>query len=92
LVRGADAVAQARAIVVKLERRCQDKTWERFFHVVWGSKNFYQLRSRGYRQSSNTSRRLLQFSTARAITHPTPQKAELFCEIRMMRCSAIGIA
>jgi hypothetical protein len=77
--------AGAKVIVVKLERCGQDKTWERLFHVVRRSKDFHQLRSRGHRHSSNTSRRLLQFSTARAITHRTPQKAELFCEIRMMR-------
>jgi hypothetical protein len=40
------------------------------------------------------SARILQFSllTARAITHRTLQKAELFCEICMMRKSAVTIA
>src|SRR5437773_4423525 len=41
----------------------------------------------GHLRAPNASRRLLQFSifAACAITHRTSQKAELFCEIRMMR-------
>jgi hypothetical protein len=39
--------AQAKVIVAKLERWCQDKMWERLLHVARHSKDFHQSRSGG---------------------------------------------
>jgi hypothetical protein len=70
---------------------CHD---DRLFHVARRCTDFHHLRRHGHRRAPNASRRLLQFSilVARAITHRTSPKAELFCEIRMIGQAAAMIA
>jgi hypothetical protein len=71
---------------------CHD---DRLFHAARAALHGLSPFARhGHRRAPNALRRLLQFSilVARAITHRTPQKAELFCEIRMRRQAAAIIA
>jgi hypothetical protein len=95
LVSNVDAVTKAKIIVVKLERRLsgQDKgsSLPRRPARCTVLSSFAR---HGHRRAPNASRRLLQFSifAARAITHRTSQKAELFCEICMMDQAAVMIA
>jgi hypothetical protein len=94
LVSNADAVTQAKIIIVKVERRCHDKTRGSSLPHRPAQHILSPFARLGHRRTPNASRRLLQFSilVARAITHRTSPKAELFCEIRMRRQAAVMIA
>jgi hypothetical protein len=93
LVSNVDAVTQPKAIVVKLERRCHDET-RIISSTSPGAAQTFTI------CAPQTPARVEPFATtpefsifaARAITHRTSQKAELFCEICMMRQAAAMIA
>ena len=86
LVSNADAVTQAKAIVVKLERSLSGQDVGTVSSKSRGAARTFTNRGQGDTGVLRTLRGdSFKFSTARAITHRTPQKAELFCEIRMMR-------
>lgn len=89
LVNNADAVTQPNAIVVKLNV-VTTRHRDRLFFVARRCTDFH----RRHRRAASASSRLLQFSilAARAITHRTPAKAELFCEICMRDEAAVMIA
>ncbi|WP_426535982.1 hypothetical protein [Bradyrhizobium sp. McL0615] len=85
LVSSADAVAYAKAIVVKFERRCW--TNGRSFLLRRPPQQTFTIRATGtgVRQSFAPTPRNSRSRSRALITHRTSQKAELFCEIRMMR-------
>jgi hypothetical protein len=65
-----------------------------FFRVARHSMDFHHP-CNGHRACANASRRrlaILDLCSHALITHRTSQKAELFCEIRMMRWAADVIA
>jgi hypothetical protein len=86
LVSSADAVAYAKAIVVKFETSPSDQMEDGFFCVVRHSMDFHHS-CNGHRCAPMLLADALQssISFARAYNARTSQKAELFCEIRMMR-------
>jgi hypothetical protein len=59
---------------------CQEK--DRLFNVTRRSTEFSPFARNGQQRTPNAS---LGLDLARAIAHRTSQKAELFCEIRMMQ-------
>jgi len=94
LVSTADAVTQPKPTVVKLERLVMTRCGDRLFYIARQSTDFHRLHATDTGNPSNASRRRLPFSifAARAITHCTSQKAELFCKICMMSQAAMMIA
>jgi hypothetical protein len=71
--------ARAKVTVVKLERWCQDK--------MWGTPFPRRPAQHGLSSFARNSR----FCSHAHITHRTSQKAELFCEIRMLCQAAVAI-
>ena len=90
LVSNADVARQPKAVAVKVERRRRDERGHLLFHVARAARTCSHSRMKG--GSVCQTLRAHGINLARAITHCTSQKAELFSEIRMMRQSAVWIA
>jgi hypothetical protein len=80
LVSNPDAAPQENATVVKLEHRLSGEGSSLQRHPR--STEFFPFARNGQQRTPNAS---LGLDLARAIAHRTSQKAELFCEIRMMQ-------